>query len=72
MSKTIVAIGTVTIASKAKKLLFREGVMARLVKSEGDIASGGCSYGLEIDEADLYTAIRILRKHEISGYIRNL
>lgn len=65
MNNTIIRIGTVTYAIKAKKILSRNGISSKLVKL-GDIHSGGgCTYGLEFDNNNFYSAVIELRKAEI-------
>ena len=42
-------------------MLIREGLSARLVKTDGDRNNIGCSHGVEIDEEDLFGAVKIMR-----------
>ena len=65
MKKTIITLGSVTYAIRLKKLLLREGIKARLVKSYRPRDEVGCSHGVEIYERDLYSAIMIIRQADI-------
>ena len=65
MKNTIVKIGTVTYAIKAKKILSRAGISSKLVKIGDSDSKGGCTYGLEFGDNDFYSAIIELRKAEI-------
>ena len=69
MNTTIITVGTVTYALKAKKLLEREGVNASLVKL--DSSEDGCTHGIKIYESNLYDSIAILKKMGIDYQVRN-
>ena len=64
MNCTIVTVGSVTYALKLQKILLRAGLRSKLVKV-GDGDSRGCTHGLEIDNNDYYSAIRIMRENGI-------
>ena len=66
MKKTIVTIGTVTHAIKAKKLLMRVGLSSKLIKVGGAYSNEGCAYGLELEGEDFYSAVIELRKADIN------
>ena len=61
MKVTVLTVKSVTYALKAKKLLLREGISARLVKTSDVGIAQGCTHGIEIPSNDLYTAAAILR-----------
>ena len=71
MKNAILAIGTMTNALKARKLLQKSNVRSKLIKLDSTKTLTGCSYGLEIFERDLYSAFSILRDAEISYSIYN-
>ncbi len=61
MRTTVVTVGSVTYAIKAKKLLTREGLTAKLVKTDASKTAHGCAYGIEFPTKDFYTAVSVLR-----------
>ena len=71
MKRTILAIGTVTNAIRAKKLLGKDNIRSKLVKLDSTKTLNGCSYGLEIFDADMYSAFSILRNEGIVYSIYN-
>lgn len=54
-------VGSITYASKLKKLLLRAGIDSRQIKGN----KNGCVYGIEIDYEFFYTVIAILRENNI-------
>lgn len=65
--KTVdIAVESVTVAIKARKLLLRDGVSAKVVKSVKNVGNAGCMYALRIKEADFFAAAAALRRAEIS------
>ena len=66
MQQCILSIGTITYAIRARKLLAASRISARIVKTtSGGRSSGGCTYGVEIDAADMLTASGILSRNQI-------
>ena len=47
MGKTIITFDSVTYALKARKLLTKAGINAKIVKISGEL-SKGCTHGVEI------------------------
>ena len=64
MGKIIITFKSVTYAIKAKKLLLKSGMEAKLVKISKDTLSG-CTHGIEIPENLFLNAIGILRNFGI-------
>jgi len=71
LNNTIIAVGSVTYAIKAKKLLERQGVNAVLVKVDSSKNDGGCTHGIRINASYLYDAIAILKKMGIDYRVYN-
>ncbi len=67
MKKSIITLESVTYATKAKKLLSQNGIKVRVVKLSST-KSGGCTYGIEFDEAD-YLDIALYLKN--AGLVYN-
>ena len=65
MKTDIITIPTVTMALKAKKLLSKQGIKAKVVNINGDINSNGCSYGIEFSSTYYFSVIAILKDSEI-------
>ena len=61
MKKTKIMVGSITYATKLRKLLARVGIKSRIIKGE----KNGCIHGLEVDYADFYTVISIMRENNI-------
>jgi len=68
----IIAVGTVTMAIKSRKLLSRAGIRSRAVKIDGNTTTGGCAHALEIDKNNLYDAVRILRENDINCSVHDI
>lgn len=58
-----ITVGSMTYAIKARRLLLREGIKSKLVKLDKN--KDGCSYGIELKEDKLYSAVVILRSNGI-------
>lgn len=54
-----------TIAMKAKRLLEKNGIYARIVRPSPSLTPKGCAFGLQIDERLLSGAIKYLEKNEL-------
>lgn len=65
MKKDIITIPTVTMALKAKKLLARQGVKARVINISGTQSKNGCAYGIEFDSSHYFSVVSILKNAEI-------
>ena len=65
MKRTLITVGSVTYAQKARKILLRNGIEAKLTKTDKEMVSRGCAYAVEISAADIYEAIRLLRENSI-------
>lgn len=66
MKKILLLVDTMTFAQKSKKLLILNGIYAEIIKSQGNLSSNGCTFGVRIDYKDYFSAIRILKANEIS------
>ena len=66
MNSTIVTVGTITYALKAKKLLSRAGIRSKLVKVESGATQNGCTHGIEISAKDFYHAVLVLKENGIN------
>ena len=65
MNKTIVALGSVTYALKARKLLRGRGIQSELIKLDAG-SKEGCTHGLIIDRDSFYMAVLALKENGIS------
>lgn len=70
LKTTLITLGSVTSASRAKSLLSRHGIRAKLVKS--DSLRDGCSYGVEIPDEKMLDAAAILRSAGIDYRVRTV
>ena len=61
---------TVTYATKAGKLLRRDGIPSRAIKVTAH-GGGGCLHGLEIEEDSLLDAAAVLRNNGIAYSVYN-
>ena len=61
LKKIKIMVGSITYASKLKKILLRAGIDSRQIKGNNN----GCVYGIEIDYEFFYTVIAILRENNI-------
>lgn len=66
MKTTVLAVGSVTYAQKAKKLLAREGLVSKLIKTDASAVGMGCTYGIEIPSKNLFSAANVLRSNGVS------
>ena len=65
MDNTIITLGSVTYAMKARRLLLREGIRSRLVKVLPENTDNGCTHGLVIASARFFDAVVALKAGEI-------
>ena len=63
MERITLAIGSVTYAIKARNLLTKSGVNAKIVKV--DRPDFGCTHGVSLNHDDLLNAASILRSASI-------
>ena len=63
----IITVGSITYATKLKKLLYREGIKSTLVKSEVD---GNCVHGVKIENKDFYSAVVLLKENNIAYSVK--
>ena len=66
LNKTIITVGSVTYAIKARNMLSRGGVRSKLVKTDGTGQNRGCTHGLELNSEDFYRAVVILKENNIN------
>ncbi len=64
MGKIIITFSSVTYAQKARKILSKVGIGAKLIKVSKN-ASAECTHGIEFYESSFLDAARILRNAEI-------
>lgn len=65
MDICILAVGSVSRAIRARRLLSAARIPARLVKTVQEGMEGGCVYGLEIAATDMPRADEIFRQENI-------
>lgn len=65
MSKTILNIGSVTYAMKARKILTRSKIACEVVKINVSDTKGGCSYGIKFRSDKMYDVAMELKNNEI-------
>ena len=65
LKTTVFAVGSITYAIKAKKLLSSEGIVAKLVKTNPEKTEHGCAYGIEFPQKDLLSAANAMRSANI-------
>ncbi|MBE6537059.1 MAG: DUF3343 domain-containing protein [Ruminococcaceae bacterium] len=70
MGKTIITFDSVTYALKARKLLTKAGINAKIVKISGEL-SKGCTHGVEIYPNTFFDSISILKQSEIDYSVYN-
>ena len=70
MKSTIITIGSITMAQKAKKLLSGGGFRAKIVKL--NTAKFGCGYGITIDNYSTLAVARILRAANITYSVQDV
>ena len=51
---------------KARKLLLRAGIIARVVRTDGSAEGARCVHGLEVDRTDYFRVLLILKENGIS------
>ena len=66
MSKTILKVGSVTYAMKARKILQRKRILSEVVKLNVGDTKRGCSYGIKFGTDKLYAAVLELKNNEIN------
>ena len=66
METRILTMTSQTIAVKAKRLLEKNGIYARIVRPSPNLTPKGCSFGLQIDERLLVSAVKYLEQNDIS------
>lgn len=65
LDNTTIAVGSITFAVKARRLLTRGGIKAKLIKVAPSETAGGCSYGIVIASARFFDAVVILKENGV-------
>ncbi len=63
--RRIVTMTSQTLAIKAKRVLFRNGIPVKIVRPSPKYTPHGCQYGLETDVFSISHAIDILEENRI-------
>ena len=66
MGITIITVGSMTYAIKARKILRAKGITTRLVKLDSALTEYGCSYGIEFRSHESYNVYEALKKNGIN------
>lgn len=61
-----IAVESVTVAIKARRILGKDRISSKVVKSDKKLGELGCMYALRINEADFLAAAAALRRAAIS------
>ena len=67
---TIIPIGSLSYAQRARRILRARGIWARLVKDEASRDTDGCVYAVEVRERDNERALTELRAAGILHRVR--
>lgn len=70
LSEITIILGSVTRASRVKRILASEGVKSSVTKSASK-DTGECAHGVRLDAADMYKAAMILRNQGIEYTVQN-
>lgn len=70
MKSILITVGSITKAIKAKNILLRSGIHAKLTKLDGNLSVGGCTHGIQILESELYSAAKALRQANINYKVK--
>lgn len=62
---TIITVGSVTVALRARKLLQKNGIKSKVVKVDATKSEYGCTHGIEFLTKDFYAVAMQLRKEEL-------
>lgn len=65
MKSCIAALGSSTLAIKAKKALANEAILASIIKLDPTMTKHGCAYGIEIPCTQLENAKMIFGRQRI-------
>lgn len=70
MKNITIILGSITKASKVKRILSGAGITADVIKS-AETNTGECTHGVRIKNSDMYQAAMILRKYSIDYTVEN-
>ena len=65
LDNTTIAVGSITYAVKARRLLARGGIKAKLIKLSLSETAGGCAHGIVIASSRFFDAVVILKENGI-------
>ncbi len=65
MERRILTMTSQTLAIKAKRVLFRQGISVKLVRPSPRLTPRGCTFGLEMETYQISRAIDILEENRI-------
>lgn len=65
LKSTTVTFASLTYANKAKRMLQKRGIDCQIVRLNGRNSLHGCTFGIEIPDAEFYNAILLLKNEQI-------
>lgn len=66
LSKITLIIGSVTYATKARKILMRSRIESEIIKITSKETQSGCTYGIKFDSDRIYDAVMQLKENGIA------
>ena len=72
MDRRILTMTSQTLALKAKRVLFQQGISVQIVRPSPRLTPRGCSYGMEMRMHQIARAIDILEENRISKTNREM
>ena len=65
MEQRVLTMTSQTLAMKAKRVLFRQGISVRITRPSPRLTPHGCTYGLQMEAHMISRAIDILEENRI-------
>ena len=66
MDTRILTMTSQTVAMKAKRLLEKNGIYAKIVRPSPNLTPKGCTFGLQVNDKLLASTIKYLEQNDIS------
>ncbi len=65
MERCVIASKSMTMASKAQNILHEHAIVSKIVKIDPHLSSHGCSFGVEVNCAQIENAKKLLDKNRV-------
>ncbi len=72
LKKDVITVKSVTVGLKCVKMLSRNNIKSKLIKTDSEKTEYGCGYGIEVKSEDFFNVISLMKDHNIPYSVYHL